>query len=53
MGSKHPSFQAIAAKISRKEDIPRERAAAILAESSRNASPAAKKANPGLKRVKG
>lgn len=47
------SFKAVAKKIAGKEGIPLARARAILAASSRRASPAAKRANPKLKRVKG
>ena len=47
------SFKSVAAKISRKEGISKDRAGAILASASRKASPAAKKKNPKLKRVKG
>ena len=46
------SFKAVEAKISKKEGIPIKNAGAILAKSSRNASPAAKAKNPKLKRVK-
>ncbi len=38
--------------IAKKEGIPKKNAAAILASASRHASPAAKKANPNLKKVK-
>ena len=48
----HPGFQAVAGKIAAKQGISKERASAILAASSRHASPAAKKVNPKLKRVK-
>ena len=48
----HPGFKAVAASIARREGIPAGRAAAELAASTRRASPAAKKANPALKRVK-
>lgn len=48
----HPGFQAEAAKISAKEGVSSNAAGAILASASRNASKAAKKANPALKRVK-
>ncbi len=44
MMGKHPGFKALVAS-----GVP----AAALAAASRNASPAAKKANPRLKRVKG
>ena len=47
------SFKAVEKSISKKEGIPMKNAGAILANSSRNASPAAKKKNPKLKKVKG
>lgn len=50
---KHPGFAKVAGQIARKQGISKERAGAILAKSSRNASAAAKRANPRLKRVKG
>lgn len=53
MAKKHPGFASVQAKIAAKEGVSKDRAGAILAASSRNASPAAKKANPRLKRVKG
>lgn len=53
MSSKHPGFKAVAAKIAAKEDVSKERAGAILANSSRHASPAAHKSNPHLNKVKG
>jgi cytochrome c551/c552 len=49
----HPGFKNVAAGIAKKEGLSFERAKAILAASSRRAGPAAKKANPNLKRVKG
>lgn len=49
----HPGFKAVQAKIAAKEGVSEERAGAMLAASTRRASPAAKKANPHLKRVKG
>ena len=49
----HPGFHAAAESIAAKEHLPMERASAILAASSRKASPAAKRKNPNLKRVKG
>ena len=51
--SKHPGFKAVQAKIAKKEGISRKAAGAILAAATRNASAAAKKANPRLKKVKG
>ena len=49
----HPGFKAVQSSIARREGISKDRAGAILASSSRHASPAAKKANPKLRRVKG
>jgi hypothetical protein len=49
----HPGFKSVAASIAEKMAIPPDRAAAILASRSREASPAAKRKNPRLKRVKG
>jgi hypothetical protein len=48
----HPGFKAVQAKIAAKQGIPMKNAGAILAASSRSASPASKKANPRLKKVK-
>lgn len=47
------SFKAVQAKIAKKEGVSKDRAGAILASASRNASPAAKRKNPKLNRVKG
>ena len=52
-GKGHPGFKAVQKQIARKEGVSMDAAGAILAKSSRRASPAAKKANPHLKRVKG
>jgi len=46
------SFKKVANKIAKKEGIPMKKADAILAKSSRDASPKAKRANPKLKKVK-
>lgn len=46
------SFKKVQAKIAKKEGVSKKRAGAILASASRNASPAAKRKNPKLKRVK-
>lgn len=46
------SFKSVEKKIAKKEKIPLKNAAAILANASRKASPAAKKANKKLSRVK-
>lgn len=53
MAKKHPGFKAVQSKIAAKEGVSMKRAGAILASSSRGASPAAKRANPRLRRVKG
>lgn len=52
MASAHPGFKAVEGKIER-EGFSKKVAGKILASRSRNASPAAKAANPRLKRVKG
>ena len=44
-------FAAAQKSSAKKQGIPMERAGAILASSTRKASPAAKKANPNLKKV--
>lgn len=49
----HPGFAAVQKSIMRKEGVSAKSAGAILANASRGASPAAKKANPRLNRVKG
>jgi len=49
----HPGFEAEAAKIAKEKGVSMESARKILASSTRNASPAAKRANPRLNRVKG
>lgn len=49
----HPGFKAVQQKIARKEGVSEKSAGAILANASRKASPAAKKSNPKLNRVKG
>lgn len=50
---KNPGFKAVQKKIAEKEGVSKKAAGAILASSTRKASPAAKKANPALKKVKG
>lgn len=47
----HPGFAAVQSKIAKSQGISKDRAGAILAKSSRNASPAAKAKNPRLKKV--
>jgi len=55
---KHPGFKAVQAQMARQinartgKPLGMESAGAILASSSRNASPAAKKKNPALSKVK-
>ena len=49
---KHPGFKSVQKSIE-KEGYSKKAAGAILANSTRNASKAAKKANPNLKKVKG
>ncbi len=44
-------FAKVAARIAKQQNIPLERAQAILAAKTRSASPAAKAKNPALKRV--
>lgn len=48
----HPGFEAVAAAIAVQQGIPIARARAILAARTRKASPAAKRRNPRLRRVK-
>jgi hypothetical protein len=49
----HPGFKAAAKKIAAKGGYSMEKGAAILAAASRKASPAAKRKNPKLNKVKG
>jgi len=53
VSAQHPGFQAVAQKIAARSGLPVSRAKAILAARTRAASPAAKRRNPRLKRVKG
>lgn len=46
------SFKAVAKQIAKRQGIPKKDAAAELAASTRKASPAAKAANPNLRKVK-
>ena len=50
---KHPGFKAVQNSIAKKEGVSKKAAGAILASATRKASPAAMKANPNLKNVKG
>jgi len=52
-GTPHPGFKAVQNKIASKEGVSKQAAGAILASSTRNASKAAKRANPRLKKVRG
>ena len=52
-GMKHPGFKAVEGEIARKGHYSAESAGAILADASRKAGAAAKRANPALKKVKG
>lgn len=52
-GKSHPGFKAVQKKIAKKEGVSMNSAGAILAKASRNASKAAKKKNPNLRKVKG
>jgi len=49
---KHPGFKAVQSKIAGGKGISMDKAGAILASSTRKASPAAKKKNPMLNKVK-
>lgn len=51
--AKGMGFKAAQSSIASKESIPMKNAGAILAASSRKASPEAKAANPNLKKIKG
>lgn len=50
--AKHPGFKKVASGIAKKQGISKKRAGAILAAATRKASPAAKRKNPNLKKVK-
>lgn len=52
MRRKHPGFKGAAAQIMTQEGVSKRSAGAILAHGARSASPAAKRANPRLKRVR-
>lgn len=51
MSKAHPGFKAVAAKIGRERGI--RNPGAVLAAATRRASPAAKRKNPRLNKVKG
>jgi hypothetical protein len=50
---KHPGFKGAQRQIEKKEGVSAKEAGAILASGARHASPAAKRANPKLDKVKG
>lgn len=52
MADKNPGFKKVVAKVVKEQGVSKKRAGAIVAAASRNASPAAKKRNPNLKKVK-
>lgn len=52
MAKKHPGFKKVQDKIAKSEGVSEKAAGAILADKTRNASKAAKKANPRLNKVK-
>ena len=52
MATKHPGFKAVQRSIARKEGVSMKAAGAILASSTRKASPVAKRKNPNLRKVK-
>lgn len=52
-GKKGMGFKAAQKQVARKSGVSMEAAGAIVASASRKASPAAKRANPNLKKVKG
>jgi hypothetical protein len=50
---KHPGFKAVQKSIASKQNVSMKKAGAILANASRHASPAARRNNPRLNKVKG
>jgi hypothetical protein len=50
--AKGMGFKAVQSSIARKEGVSKKSAGAILASATRKASPAAKRANPNLRKVK-
>lgn len=51
--AKGMGFNAASASVQRKEGVSKERADAIIAAGAHKASPAAKRANPNLEKVRG
>ena len=52
VGGEHPGFAAVQKAISKRQGVGKGAAGAILASATRHASPAAKKANPNLRKVR-
>lgn len=52
-GPAHPGFAVVQNKIAAQQGVSRQAAGAMLAASTRNASPKAKAKNPALKKVRG
>jgi hypothetical protein len=50
-GHAHPGFKKVQSGIAKREGVSEDEAGAMLASKTRNASPAAKAANPNLKKV--
>lgn len=50
--NRHPGFKAVQSSIARKSGVSMKSAGAILASASRHASPAAKRKNPRLNKVR-
>lgn len=53
MSQQHPGFKKVGSEIAQKEGVPLDEAYAMLAKSTRNASPEARAKNKRLNRVKG
>jgi hypothetical protein len=51
VADKHPGFAAVQSSIASRQGVSKKRAGAILAASSRRATPAAKRRNPRLRKV--
>jgi hypothetical protein len=49
----HPGFKAVQNQIAKREGVSKKQAGAILAAATRRASPAAKRKNLNLKKVRG
>lgn len=52
MSKAHPGFKSVQKRIASQQGVSKDTAGAILAAATRKASPAAKRANPALKKVK-